>query len=295
MADGDQSIRAFFALGLSEEVRARLASRLEALRLAPWSRGVRWARPETWHLTVRFLGEVESETILRLRESVAEVAFGLPAFDLEVGAFTLFPSHRRPRIVAADADGGEALRALAEGIEAAVVAEGLPGDDRPLRAHITLGRVRRGTTGLPRLEPSPIGDRDAGRGGHALPQPSWSPAEPSTASSPSWCWAAEPARGYFSITSRIVQPGPTCSSAWARAAGSPLQCTTARRVRGSPLLGRGGRRIAVPFDSACRADPAGSGAAAKATWLSLSVSSSMPAISASYSGVFIRIRIPIPL
>ena len=41
---------------------------------------------------------------------------------------------------------GEGLRALAGRVEAAVVAAGLPPDDRPLRPHITLARLDRGAS-----------------------------------------------------------------------------------------------------------------------------------------------------
>jgi 2'-5' RNA ligase len=121
----------------------------------PWSRAIRWLRPESLHVTLRFLGEVERETLRRIEASVREVTSARAAFDLEVGDLAIFPSQRRPRAVAALVEGGDALQSLADGIEAAVVDRGLRVERHPFRAHITLGRVRRGTTRVPSLEPSP--------------------------------------------------------------------------------------------------------------------------------------------
>jgi 2'-5' RNA ligase len=136
------AIRAFLAVEIGGS--ARRAAAVAARRLAREVRGreVRWARPETYHLTLRFLGEIAEEQVAPLAARVAETVADLAPFDLRLGALTAFPSPRRPRVVAVTVEPEAPLAALARRVEAAVIHAGLPGEDRAFRPHLTLGRVR---------------------------------------------------------------------------------------------------------------------------------------------------------
>jgi 2'-5' RNA ligase len=103
---------------------------------------VRWVRPEGYHLTLRFLGNVESEAIPELAKRAADEVAGVAPFDARLGAVEIFPSPHRPRVVAAAVEPEEPLAALAGGLERAAVAAGLAAERRRFRAHLTLGRVR---------------------------------------------------------------------------------------------------------------------------------------------------------
>jgi 2'-5' RNA ligase len=136
------AIRAFLAVEIGPD--ARRAAAVAARRLAREVRGreVRWARPETYHLTLRFLGEIAEEQAVPLAARVAETVADLAPFELTLGALTAFPSPRRPRVVAVTVEPEAPLLALARRVEAAVIHAGLPGEERGFRPHLTLGRVR---------------------------------------------------------------------------------------------------------------------------------------------------------
>ena len=107
---------------------------------------LRWVDPALMHLTLRFLGEVDEQALEPLQR---ELAAGVPPVDVELalgpaGSFGA-PGRTAVAWLAVRGD-GEGLRALAERVEAAVVAAGLPSEDRPLRPHLTLARVRRGAS-----------------------------------------------------------------------------------------------------------------------------------------------------
>src|SRR2546421_1497424 len=60
----DHGVRLFVALTPPEEVIEALRTIIEAPHeLAP---GLRWSRPEQWHLTLVFLGEVGNEVVQEL-------------------------------------------------------------------------------------------------------------------------------------------------------------------------------------------------------------------------------------
>jgi len=154
---GGEGIRAFLALALEPELRDRLASRIDDMRGEPWSRSVRWVRPQNLHLTLRFLGDVPADSLQRLEARLEPVVSRVPAFDLEICGLELSPSVKRPRLVVAHTAESRDLHLLAARIEDAVVAQGLPAERRPFWPHITLGRVRRRIAGAPKLDASPVG------------------------------------------------------------------------------------------------------------------------------------------
>jgi len=137
-----ENLRTFFAVTLSEEAReaaARLAGRL---RGSERGEGVRWVRPEGYHLTLRFLGNVARDAVAELAERVTEEVAPLAPFAIQLGGALVFPSPRNPRVVALAVEPEALLASLAERVERGVVAVGRKAERRRFRAHLTLGRVR---------------------------------------------------------------------------------------------------------------------------------------------------------
>jgi len=136
-------VRAFLAVppdpAWAEGV-GRLAERLKAsLPRASWT------RPEAWHLTLKFLGEIEPAAAERLADDLAVIAGGAGAMVLESGDAVVFPSRGRPRVLGvgfAPSAGLAALESVAAQAEMAVRRAGLPPEDRPFHPHLTLARLR---------------------------------------------------------------------------------------------------------------------------------------------------------
>jgi 2'-5' RNA ligase len=139
---GDGAIRAFFAVELGSDARRAAAAVARHLREDAGGDGVRWVRPEALHVTLRFLGEIDPARVAPLARRAADELAPLLPFALHLGPAALFPSPRRPRVVALELEPAAALAELAAAVERAVVAEGFAAEERPFRAHLTLGRVR---------------------------------------------------------------------------------------------------------------------------------------------------------
>lgn len=110
---------------------------------------MRWVPPESYHLTLRFLGSVEADGAEALATSAAAAVAPLAPFSARLGALGAFPTSRRPRVVVLGVTPEGPLRFLAARLEEVAVAAGLSPEARPFRAHLTLGRVRRDAS-LPR-------------------------------------------------------------------------------------------------------------------------------------------------
>jgi RNA 2',3'-cyclic 3'-phosphodiesterase len=101
----------------------------------------RWTDPHNLHLTVRFIGTVESDAVDEIANRV-EVAPGAP-FEIALGELGTFKRGRLARVVwLAVGPGAEGLEGLAKRVEEECVAAGLEPEKRPFAPHLTLARAR---------------------------------------------------------------------------------------------------------------------------------------------------------
>lgn len=143
------ALRAFVAVELPDPLRHALAKLQTTLRAT--RADVAWVAPANLHFTLKFLGAIDAADVDGLAQALREAMRGRAPFPLTVEGIGAFPGTRNPRIIWVGATGGaEALTAIAEAVERACVARGLPAERRPFAAHLTLGRVR-SRAGLPAL------------------------------------------------------------------------------------------------------------------------------------------------
>ena len=129
--------RLFLGVPLDEEVRAMLAQHLQQHRVPG-----RPVPPVNWHLTVRFLGNVDEVVMERLSAELDQADLG-EAFEVTLGEMNAFPRAGRAAVVWLSlAKGRERLSDLKEIAEEASQAVGLPAEERPFAPHLTLSRIR---------------------------------------------------------------------------------------------------------------------------------------------------------
>ena len=140
-------IRAFIAIDLDSAVRTAVSAVLAHLRQQLRADEVRWVRAEALHMTLRFLGNIGPEQVAPLARQVSAELESIAPFEMLLGAVHLFPSARRPRVVALEVGPLAPLEALAAAVECGTRAVGFEPEERRFRAHLTLGRLR-GRRGL---------------------------------------------------------------------------------------------------------------------------------------------------
>ncbi|MBA2471045.1 MAG: RNA 2',3'-cyclic phosphodiesterase [Pseudonocardiales bacterium] len=140
-------MRLFVALTPPDAVVEELRASTGALReLAP---ELRWTRPEQWHLTLVFLGEVADEVVDELARRLNRAAARHPPLPLAFGGGGRF-GHRVLWIgVQGNVDG---LRRLADSVRAAARRSRLPVEQRPYHPHLTLARSDGAADLLPLVE-----------------------------------------------------------------------------------------------------------------------------------------------
>ena len=91
--------RLFVAIALPDAVRALLmAAQRELMPLLPL-KSAAWSQPDSMHLTLRFLGNVESTRIPELSQQLGAGLAGFGEFDVVCERLGCFPDLRSPRVV----------------------------------------------------------------------------------------------------------------------------------------------------------------------------------------------------
>lgn len=133
------TVRVFIALAPPDPAKEELAQELRPLYGT--HPHVRWNRVEDWHITLAFLGELPARTVPLLRPPLADLAAAHRSPLLSLHGGGTFDERVAWSGIAGDLD---ALHLLAADVRSVVKGCGVALEDRPLRPHLTLARVRRG-------------------------------------------------------------------------------------------------------------------------------------------------------
>lgn len=94
-------------------------------------------------MTLQFLGQVPAAVAGPLQDAVAPAVAAAPSMSLRLSGAGVFGSRRRPTVCWVGLAGDVVpLTALADRLATAGRAVGVHTEDRPFRAHLTLGRWR---------------------------------------------------------------------------------------------------------------------------------------------------------
>ncbi|SNS75994.1 2'-5' RNA ligase [Geodermatophilus pulveris] len=105
----------------------------------------RWTPAARWHLTLLFLGAVPAHRVAGLLAATGPAVAGTGPAALRLAGAGRFGSRRRPQVFWVGVAGDDAaVSALAGRLAGAARGLGLPVEDRPFRAHLTVGRWRPG-------------------------------------------------------------------------------------------------------------------------------------------------------
>jgi 2'-5' RNA ligase len=133
-------MRLFVAIPLADAVARELGNVIARLRSGestmPDSR-LRWTAPESWHITLQFLGDATADQLECLKARLGEVrAATVPVKLGELGCFD------RAGVFFADVIVTPELAALERSVVAATGPCGFAAEVRPFHPHITLARAK---------------------------------------------------------------------------------------------------------------------------------------------------------
>jgi 2'-5' RNA ligase len=134
-------IRTFIAVSIPDTVRSQIA---EFQRMLQQEKAdIKWVRPESIHITLRFLGDVLIERAEEIGLVLEKNLGGISSFSLVLSKTGVFPNIHRPRVLwIGIANGVRELTDLCQRVSGSLEELGFEQEKRPFSVHVTLGRVR---------------------------------------------------------------------------------------------------------------------------------------------------------
>ena len=142
MAESER-FRLFIAVAIPEAVKAEIErTQAELCRALP-DGNARWTRPEQFHLTLRFLGEVEAARVDALGEATHNACRGFTPLRLRAEGLGCFPDRRRPRVLWTGVrDETDQLPRLQEAVALATRDFTTEAKEEHFTGHVTLARFK---------------------------------------------------------------------------------------------------------------------------------------------------------
>jgi len=129
-------LRLFVGIDLPPETKLALSA------IALGLPGVKWVDPGNYHVTLRFIGEVDEGAAADIDAELATIR--ARRFALRIAGVDLFGSEDRPRILYAGVERVPALVELRDKVGAALGRAGVPPEGRLFTPHVTLANIRAG-------------------------------------------------------------------------------------------------------------------------------------------------------
>jgi 2'-5' RNA ligase len=139
----DEPWRVFCAIELPQAIREVVVRHIARLKKAVPEAKVSWAREETLHLTLKFLGDIPQLAVENLSDAMSRAVSGLSPFSVRLEFAKVFPNHGPPRVLWIGInDLSGKLIELHRRLEDEAMKAGFEKEARRFEPHLTLARIR---------------------------------------------------------------------------------------------------------------------------------------------------------
>jgi 2'-5' RNA ligase len=129
-------MRLFIALDIDDSIRERITRFMEGVRgFAP---DARWVRPESLHVTLKFIGEKPDDSIGEIERALSEIK--APPLEMTFRGYGFFPGAKAARVFWLGLESGPQLANLAKSVDEAMTKLDIPKEDHAFSPHLTLAR-----------------------------------------------------------------------------------------------------------------------------------------------------------
>ncbi len=142
-----QLVRLFVAV----EIADKSAYQIDKLiaQLAATGADVKWVESGLFHITLKFLGDVDQTEIVSVCREIQKAVAKTDPFEIRALGAGAFPKIELPRTIWLGIDKGqEEITALFNAVEQASIKMGFVRENKPFVPHITLGRIRKPNAAL---------------------------------------------------------------------------------------------------------------------------------------------------
>jgi 2'-5' RNA ligase len=134
-------MRVFIAFDIAEAIRERIARYVDGVReFAPEAR---WVRPESTHVTLKFIGEKPAEVVDQIKQTLESIQAA--SIEVVFRGCGFFPSPKAARVFWVGIEASPELSSLAAAVDEATAALGIPREEHRFTPHLTLARGASGS------------------------------------------------------------------------------------------------------------------------------------------------------
>jgi len=195
-------MRLFVALDIDDDIRSRLSRFVDGVR--GFSPEARWVRPESLHVTLKFIGEKPEPEAERIKQALQTVV--ADGFEMKFCGYGFFPGARAARVFWVGIEAGDRLTSLAATVDKTLGQLDILKEEHAFSPHLTLAR-RGGGSGSPHRQK---GDQ---------PNRSFGKLQEKLAALPAPEFGTMTARAFFLYQSKLSPKGST----YTKLAGFPLR------------------------------------------------------------------------
>jgi 2'-5' RNA ligase len=129
-------MRVFIALDIDDAIRQRIQRFMEGV--SGFAPDTRWVRPESLHVTLKFVGEKPIETVEEIKSALSNIR--AESIEISFRGYGFFPTAKAARVFWVGIESGPKLPSLAKAVDEATFALGVPKEDHAFTPHLTLAR-----------------------------------------------------------------------------------------------------------------------------------------------------------
>jgi 2'-5' RNA ligase len=142
---GSRPIRAFVAIDLPSQIHADISRIIELINHQNITR-LRTIKPGSAHITIEFIGSMQSARIPCLTKAIEGTVAGMKQFNVSIDNFRLHPSLSDPRFAYFEVGRSKQLLELKLAVSNACKQFGVKADSLSWFPHVTMARIPRTKT-----------------------------------------------------------------------------------------------------------------------------------------------------
>ena len=134
--------RYFIAVNVSEEIKDEAAKLQKKLYESNRSLKVSYVKPDNFHITLKFLGDLDFEQLEIVKSTVSKVSSEYEGFTVETGGIGFFPKKENARVIFWEMLDKNILSKIAGDIDFHLSQNGFQREKKKFSPHLTLGRIK---------------------------------------------------------------------------------------------------------------------------------------------------------
>ena len=145
IVESGKGIRCFIAISLPKNIKIELGNLIQNLQnnFKSANTTISWVRPESIHLTLKFLGTIDPSQAEPIVLKLNEIATNTKPFSIVIEGLGVFPNFSHPRILwVGIKESAKEICHLQRSVEEKMSELGFTLEKKEFNAHFTLGRIK---------------------------------------------------------------------------------------------------------------------------------------------------------